>query len=274
MTAIGPAEDSGTDRRVLAHSLRTLLAHPDRWPLPFAGDYLAFQHVFGNRLVVEIDPRPVTHQLPPHRQIGGQTVRAADFVLGRGRWLPLLEPLDRSVIHREVADLLACGGNYRETPAHAALMARLKAGDPGVRNLQRLDTSERIDAYFEDLQRLIASIRDTGYRRRPAYDGIDSAEQAMAATSPVRPVLVELTESEIGMAVDADGRLVRVGPGNHRMAIARQLGLLRIPVEFRLFHVAWIRRHMAQGQGLLQVIVTGVRAIAAQQPNASSGETA
>ena len=48
-------------------------------------------------------------------------------------------------------------------------------------------------------------------------------------------------ETEVGMAVDADGGLVRVGPGNHRFAIAHQLGLRRIPVELRLFHVRWLR---------------------------------
>ena len=269
-----PAEEhKGAERKALAGSLRALLAEPASWPLPLAGDYLAFHHFFGEQLVIDVDPRPVTHQFPPHRKIGGEVMKAADHVLGRGPWQPLLEPLERSVINREVADMLACGGDFRATAAHAALMDRLKAGRPGIRNLQKLDTPELIDSYFEDLLRLIASIRDAGYRRRPSYGGIDGAERAVAATSPVRPLIAELTESEIGMGVDADGRLVRVGPGNHRMAIARQLGLARVPVELRLFHVTWLRRRMERGHGPLQAIAAGVRTIARKQQNALSGET-
>ena len=109
-------------------------------------------------------------------------------------------------------------------------------------------------------------------RRRPDYDGLESASDAAKASSPVRPVLVELMESEIGIGVDADGSLVRVGPGNHRMAIARQLGLARVPVELRLFHAAWVRRQMAQGKGPLQSITAGVRRIGAKQQRNISGD--
>lgn len=266
--ALGEMEE---ERKSLAHGLRALMANPASWPLPFAGDYLAFHAVFGDKLVIDIAPGQVTHQFPPHRQIGGEVVKAADYVLGRGSWQPLLERLDRSVIHREVADLLASGGDYRSTPGHAALVQRLADGKPGIRNLQPLDSLERIDCYFDDLNRLIASIRTDGYRRRPRYDGLDSVA-AEAACSLVRPIVAELTESEIGMAVDADGQLIRVGPGNHRMAIARQLGLDLVPVECRLFHVAWVRRHMEQGRAPLQAIANGVRRIAQTQQKTSPGD--
>ncbi|MCB1432806.1 MAG: hypothetical protein KDK75_10160 [Alphaproteobacteria bacterium] len=260
------------DRKDLALELRQLLSTARSWPLPFAGSYVAFHGVFGNRLVIDVDPRQVTHQFPPNRVIAGQNVAAADYFLGRGPWAPMLEPLDKSVIHREVAELLAHGGRYRGTAGYAALVRRLEAGRPAIRNLQDLDSIARIDGYFEDLHRLIVSIRDNGYRRRPDYDGLESASDAAKASSPVRPVLVELMESEIGIGVDADGSLVRVGPGNHRMAIARQLGLARVPVELRLFHAAWVRRQMAQGKGPLQSITAGVRRIGAKQQRNISGD--
>jgi hypothetical protein len=274
VTDDAPAEtERQTERRELAQRLAELMSSAPSWPLPFAGDRLQFQAFFGDRLVVDIDPRQVTHQFPPSRTIGGQNVSAGDFVLGRGAWKPLLEPLDRSIIHREVADVLAHGEAYRETAGYAALVARMEAGDPGIRNLQSLDTIARIDCYFEDLVRLIASIRSGGYRRRPAYNGLHSAEEAAKASTPVRPVVVELMESEIGMAVDNDGGLVRVGAGNHRMAIARQLGLARVPVEFRLFHVAWVRRQMAAcGKGPLGSIIAGVNAIGRNEQRSISGD--
>lgn len=220
-----------TARDELANGLRDLLASASSWALPFAGDYLQFHAYFGDQLVIDIDPRQVIHQFPPNRRIYGQKVAASNFVLGRGSWLPLFEALDNSVIHGEVAELLALDGDYRKTAGHAALVERLGTDKPPIRNLQTLDSIEQIGCYFEDVNRLIASIRDNGFRRRPHYDGLESVAEAAKASSPARPVLVELMESEIGVAVDADGSLVRVGPGNHRMAIARQLGCARVPVE-------------------------------------------
>lgn len=255
-------QDQNAARIALARELKALLAAP-QGDLPFSGSYLSFHEFFGDRLVVEIDPGSVTHQFPPNRMIGGRNVSIADYVLGRGSWDGFLEPLDRSVIHREVADVLASGDAFRDTESHAALRERLERGNPAIRNMLPLDSAEKIDRYFEDMLALVASIRSKGYRRRPRYNGVDSAEAAMAATTPLRPLLVELTESEIGMAVDAGGRLVRVGPGNHRMAIARQLGLARVPVEMRLFHVAWVRRAMESAPGPLHAIGQGVRALSA-----------
>ncbi len=49
-------------------------------------------------------------------------------------------------------------------------------------------------------------------------------------------------ERDIGVAIDADGRLVRHTNGKHRMAAALALGIERIPVEIRLVHTGWLAR--------------------------------
>jgi hypothetical protein len=194
--------------------------------------------------------------------IRGQTVRFSDHFLGRGDWKLHLEKLERSSVYLEIADLLVSGPAFRDTPAYAELRGRMAEGRPAHRNLLPLDTVEKLDLYFEEVLELVRSIRDEGYRRRSPYAGVDSIADAALRASSIRPVLIELTESEIGVAVGPQGSLHRLGPGTHRFAIARQLGLKRVAVELRLFHIQWIRQAMAQsGLGPLRAIIAGAQDI-------------
>ncbi|KAB2928684.1 MAG: hypothetical protein F9K30_00580 [Dechloromonas sp.] len=44
---------------------------------------------------------------------------------------------------------------------------------------------------------------------------------------------------EIECAVDRDGQLVKINAGNHRLAVARLLGLPAIPVHLTMIHESW-----------------------------------
>jgi hypothetical protein len=253
----GPAGQSAFGRE-----LERLLADAPLMSVPFFGDYQALHEVLGDRLVVEVDPRAIQYQLPPSLPYGGKHIKVAEHFLGRGLWKAFREPLEKTVIDREVADLLASGGRFRDTLVHAMLLKRLQQGRPMHRNLQPIDSEAKLDRYFDDLWTLITSIRDQGYRRRPRYAGVTSAGEAARHSSPVRSVLVELTESEVGVAVGRDGRLYRAGPGHHRMAIARHLGLTRIPVELRLFHVKWLRPQLKTSSDPVTAIIHAAQQIA------------
>jgi hypothetical protein len=79
-----------------------------------------------------------------------------------------------------------------------------------------------------------------------------------------------MTESEIGLAVGADGALFRIGPGHHRMSIARRLGLARVPAELRLFHVKWLRQIMREdGLGPLAALRHGIARLALHPPSST-----
>jgi hypothetical protein len=207
---------------------------------PFFGDGQAFRECLGGALVIFADPRLVQEQLPPSGSVGGAALRFDDHAFGRGNWQAHLRPVTGAPIYREVADLLA-GGDIRQSQSFALFLRKARNGKPAIRYLQALDSAAKIERYFDEVARLIDSIRTNGYRVRPGRDpdlaGVVAAERATEARSQ----LVELMESEVGMAVNADGSLVRVGPGNHRFAIAHQLGLPGVPVELRLFHVRWLR---------------------------------
>ena len=56
----------------------------------------------------------------------------------------------------------------------------------------------------------------------------------------------ELGEQDIGVAIDATGRLCKLPGGQHRFAIARALGLSEIPVQVRMLHVDVLQGQCAQ----------------------------
>ena len=113
-------------------------------------------------------------------------------------------------------------------------MASLKSGEPRMWNRIAFDSEEKIESYFIGMAGLLEDIRANGYRMRPLPDlGLLGAFRP----SSVRSLLEEAEERHIGVALDADGALLRLGPGQHRLAAAQLLGVPEVPVEVRLLHV-------------------------------------
>jgi hypothetical protein len=255
-----PAHNAQDAARLdLARRINELLRQAPTATVPFFGDAQQLRDFAGGKLIIEIDPAQVGDQFPVMKVINGQSVRFAEHFLGRADWSHHLEKLDRSTVYREVAELLAGDFNYRATAIYGELRKRISEGKAPVRNLLALDTDEKLDLYFDHVVEVIRSIASSGYRRRPRYNGIESAVAAMPHSSAIRPVAIELMESEIGVAVNANGSLHRIGPGTHRLAIARLLKFQRIPVEVRMFHVQWVRRAIGSTGRPLQAIFSGIR---------------
>lgn len=254
-----PAHNPEVPARVeLMRRIKELLRQAPTAPVPFFGDAQEFRDFAGDRLVIEIDPGQVADQFPVQKVINGKPIGFANHLMGRAGWKPHLERLERSTVYREIADLLAHDHDYRATPIYAELKTRVENGKPPVRNLVPLDSIAKLDLYFDKVVELTRSIASSGYKRRPRYKGMESAEEASRFSSGIRPVAVELTESEIGVAVGADGSLHRIGPGTHRLATARLLNLPRVPVEVRLFHVQWLRRVIAGQKRPMQAIFSAI----------------
>jgi hypothetical protein len=211
---------------------------------PFFGEGAGFRDLFNGKLITMADPATVNSQFPPIGNVDGQMIRFDEQAFGRGRWADHLRPVRNAPIYREVRDVIA-GGDIRRSQSYEALLLKAESSKPSIRYLVALDAREKIDRYFVQVGKLVESIRKRGYRGRRGYS-LEEADQVSALkASEARPVGIELTESEIGMAVDADGTLVRVGPGNHRFAIVHQLGISPVRVEIRLFHVRWLRQVLA-----------------------------
>ena len=78
-------------------------------------------------------------------------------------------------------------------------------------------------------------------------------------------------DDEVGIAIGRDGELLHFRKGHHRMALAKQLGILQLDVELHLVHSDWLRNVMGVSRrGLTRMIAqddaedTGIRSAIAQ----------
>lgn len=186
---------------------------------------------FSSRLDLTVPAAAVQSLLLDVVELGGRHFHTGQSFIGAGDWSGVLLPFARHQISREARELKATELRFRDTRCYAAYLRRAAAGRPMVRNRLVLDTPAAVDAYFEGFVALFESIAEHGLRRRADF----AARGGWRAGR--RRWLAELGEQDIGVALAADGRLLKLPGGQHRFAIARALGLKEVPVELRLLHV-------------------------------------
>lgn len=121
----------------------------------------------------------------------------------------LARPHEQAV--QSMRDLLAHAADIENSEIHRRLSAQLAAGRPWAKAGTVFDSAEKIRAYCEDCIATGRSIERQGYRR-------------------------DLPNDPVEVIVAADGSLVHLRRGNHRVAFARLFALPLLPVEVRHVH--------------------------------------
>ncbi|MFT3987049.1 hypothetical protein [Aestuariivirga sp.] len=188
---------------------------------------------FREALVADFDPRSITQQFKVELGAVDPTL----WFLGKGEWTRFCRSIEITRVFGETREVLEAGDGFRGTEAYQAFLARIRSGDIPVLNHVRMETAELLDGYFQHSVQMIARARARGIERHTEAD---------VKVSASRPEWLERMERNAGLAIDRDGSFIRIGPGKHRMAVAKLLGLSSMPFEIRLVHVAWLRQQMAK----------------------------
>jgi hypothetical protein len=170
----------------------------------------------------------------------GERVRwiGAHFLDG-GDWAPISQPVTASSSHREILELCKTRQGFRKGRRYLNYAKRIADGTLLVRNRIALDTTEKLDSYFEYYLALIEDIEKNGIVPQSA---LGLSGQTGRHHRWTRSFWQDFAERDIGVAIDADGSLVRHTNGKHRMAAAIALGVESIPVEIRRVHAGWLQR--------------------------------
>lgn len=190
---------------------------------------------FGRGLIRYVDPQAIDVQLSQRVLSDGRMLRLSRRFLDAGDWRAVTLPFKTSFIRRAMDELAAHGDSFSTLTTYRALVQRAARGRPHRYNGVALDTPARIDGYFRRYHRLIENVRAHGLRPHCA---VDSA--AFGRDPEIRLETVERSESEIGLAIGADGRFYRFLGGRHRTAVAQALGLPLMPVRVRIVHARWL----------------------------------
>jgi hypothetical protein len=218
---------------------------------------------FGSALHLEIDParlrRRISDWVRDHR---GPRWVGASF-LDAAEWSAALQPISDSPVHREMRELVAAGADFRDTRGYRHLLYGIEVGRPARRNGLRLATADDVDAYFRYCRDLIKSMRKRGAVRHRVSGAF---HRLRLKHRDVRPPKVDSAERDIGVAIGADGEIIRHLGGKHRTAIAQALGLPTLPVEIRMVHVNWLARQMHEtGLAPHLALQQGLAALAGEQ---------
>ncbi|GJE34139.1 hypothetical protein [Methylobacterium oxalidis] len=219
------------------------------------------ERIFADDLRILADPARLSHQLLDVVSGVAERTRLSHWFLDRGDWSRALMPLSASEVTAEIEALFSAPGRIEESAAFAALLARAESGAPAVRNGVSLADGATIAAYFAHYDALRRSIEQEGFRPRTE---VDRQTARAFFGSRVRSRKAERLERDIGVAVDADGTLLRLCGGHHRTAIAQRLGLPRVPVQVRLVHAEWLRGWIGRtGLPPARAIAQGLRHLSA-----------
>ena len=138
------------------------------------------------------------------------------------------------------------------------MLARLSDEGPFVRNYIRLARPEDVQIYLQHYVDVIESVREHGLLRKSQCAGV----RDRGTVGGLRSRYHQLIETDVGVAIDRDGRLHRFRGGFHRTAIAKGLGLDRMPVAVKLVHAEWLKGVMAKtGLPPHQAVVAGIEAL-------------
>jgi hypothetical protein len=189
---------------------------------------------FGRSLAFWADPAALTLRLHDRVHDGRSGIQLSRHFLDKGDWTDIVAPVGDTVEHRETTELVEYGERYKRMPSFRRMVRRARRKKPVRRYGGWLDTEEKIHAYFRYFLDLIESINEHGLQERSSLK-----RMRVPVGADVRGAHA-LHQRNIGVAIAADGRLLRFLGGRHRLAIAQALGLAAIPVEIRFVHAEWL----------------------------------
>jgi hypothetical protein len=207
-------------------------------PVPYA------QGALGQGLFTSIPVTALTFVLPDWVRCGGGIHHLSDHFVCAGEWRSLRRKITETGVFREAQALLDADFLFREMPIYRQYVRRAKNGNPVSRNQILLDREERIDAYFERFVEQFRWMERDGFLRLKTAQRLTGSKMVL---NPVREQQTERGEQDLGVAIDADGQLMRLPGGQHRFAVASLLEISVIPVEVRMVHVDWLRRIDREG---------------------------
>jgi hypothetical protein len=153
--------------------------------------------LFGDRLKVTVDPRRVARKIDADSAAG---VRGAFLVTGLDS-LPST-PVSALYTYRDMEDIARYGADWRSTRLGQWLLSCLAAGRPPFVRGALITNETEIEAYYRGYLTMFESMRENGYR----YDGAD----------------------HMCFGIGAEGGIVLIRRGTHRIAAAHILGLKQV----------------------------------------------
>lgn len=226
----------------LARTLPTSIL-PPRWALPRRFRYRLFWLRPGD---IRFKPAHRDLEQPPRVEeeslLNSMTKR---FVVD-GDWDLEARPLE---LHPTVDELFVQHLPMRSTGAFRWMLEAIHTGDAAA--ARGCTTLEQVEQRFARLERIFEDMAREGYKT-----------QVSLGRAPV---------DEITICIARDGTPMLLRHGNHRLSIAKVLGVPRVPVIVRGVHLEWLRAS-AETFGAQHPVRAAERALASLSSTSLAGQ--
>ena len=177
---------------------------------------------FGERLVIPTATRHLTTRLRDNILDRGRLRWIGTHFLDGSDWSRIVEPLEKSSSHAEITELVETRQDFRAGARYRAYAKRIADGATVKRNRIAIDTIEKLDNFFEYYLSLIADIEKNGI---VPHSDLGLLGQTGRRHRWTRTLWQDLAERDIGVAIDAGGRLdgVPALPSAQRRRARRQV---------------------------------------------------
>lgn len=155
----------------------------------------------------------------------GKKYHTNDYFLASGDWANITDDLENMYVFKEAYELEKQKWEYKKTDVYTNLIKRAKT-NPAIKQHILLNSIEKVDAYFERFKNLYNSI----------------AKKGIIAIKDFSLTAMGNQDSNIGIAIDIDGSLIKLPGGQHRVSIALIQRLSVIPVEVRMIHKSYLQK--------------------------------
>lgn len=173
----------------------------------------------------------------------GRVLHAFDHFLLDGDWSGICRPIRDSRVYQEVQDLLVYEENFIQSVTYQSYIKSLRQGRVVRRAHVNLTTIDDVNAYYDRSLALLRSIQQYGFVEQPHAIKTDVRRAGFASW---RSKLWDWQDHGLGIAINANGEVIRLPGGQHRTAIALLLGLPTLPVQLRVVHPSWVRAQILQ----------------------------
>lgn len=188
----------------------------------FVLDNEIFKTLYNKSLMITIDAKDLEYVLKDWVEADDEVLNTSHFFLGYGDWSGILTKIQGSSIYSEALDLQKHNWDYKSSMYYTKYIKRFTANEPIRRQHNHLDTTQKLNQYYERFCTLYHSIQEEGFL-------------------PQEQLPKDTKNKNIAIAIDKDWNIVKLAGAQHRVAIAKILNLTSIPVEVKMIHKELIK---------------------------------
>lgn len=204
--------------------------------IDFFGSSALLATLFPNELKINVNPLQINSWLPS--SLPEPKARQFRHYFTSSLALTQYERLLSSHrLHQEALVIFEYRDQYKQSAYYQKMRSQLLNQGGFFHNKVNIKDEKILSSYFARYVQLLNQIESQGFLRQA-----ELKRQPVKTQLPSRSWYLEKMEEDVGIAINAHGKLVRFRGGFHRFAFAQQCSMRSIPIQIKFIHAQWLNK--------------------------------